>query len=634
MPALRLVLCCACAVFAMASARAQSIIATASTPGGTDVAINATTNRIYVAGDYANVVTVIDGASNATAQVPVGYRPQFIAVNTATNKIYSSNTQDGTLSVIDGTSHAVINLPIGGAGPIAINERTNKIYVIRRGNNGEVTVVDGATHTWYSISTGSYVPEWQVVNSATSRLYVSHSTSGDVRAIDTSSASDHPPTVGILVAGRPTYIALNTVTNKVYVLSDDSRGPIVAIDGATNASQRIATPGHSGVPMAIAVNPSTNRVYAAIGNEVVVVDGASHAVSYLATGNLSRLAVDAAQNRIYGIRGNLAVVAIDGATQGITQIPVPTQAFAIAANPVTHRVYAVAGTTSVIEGGAAAQPQDAFGLNAQGLWWASPAAVESGWGLNIAHQGNTIFATWFTYDTDGSALWLVMPNGARTGSANIYTGDVYRTTGPAFGAAFDPSKVTSTPVGTASLSMLGPDNAVFAATINGSQIYKSITRQIYGAPVPTCAAGGSAGAQPNYQDIWWNSPAGNESGWGLYVTHQGDNLFVTWFTYGADGKAMWLVGSNVRRRATGCIRGRSTVRGGRLSARCRGMPSRSRSCPWGASRSPSRTPPTAAFRTPPWGLASPSSSPGSSFPAPRPCAASLAGVAPQSRKRL
>ncbi|HEX7327114.1 MAG TPA: S8 family peptidase, partial [Casimicrobiaceae bacterium] len=46
--------------------------------------------------------------------------------------------------------------------------------------------------------------------------------------------------------------------------------------------------------------------------------------------------------------------------------------------------------------------------NYQGLWWASPATSESGWGLNVAHQGNLIFATWFTYDTSGKALWLSM----------------------------------------------------------------------------------------------------------------------------------------------------------------------------------------------------------------------------------
>ena len=46
--------------------------------------------------------------------------------------------------------------------------------------------------------------------------------------------------------------------------------------------------------------------------------------------------------------------------------------------------------------------------NYEGLWWASPASSESGWGINFAHQGDTIFASWFTYDLTGKGLWLVM----------------------------------------------------------------------------------------------------------------------------------------------------------------------------------------------------------------------------------
>ena len=31
--------------------------------------------------------------------------------------------------------------------------------------------------------------------------------------------------------------------------------------------------------------------------------------------------------------------------------------------------------------------------NYTGLWWASPAGSESGWGISLAHQGDVIFAT-------------------------------------------------------------------------------------------------------------------------------------------------------------------------------------------------------------------------------------------------
>ena len=46
----------------------------------------------------------------------------------------------------------------------------------------------------------------------------------------------------------------------------------------------------------------------------------------------------------------------------------------------------------------------ALATNYQDLWWAAPAESESGWGINFTHQGDVIFATWFTYDFDGAAL--------------------------------------------------------------------------------------------------------------------------------------------------------------------------------------------------------------------------------------
>ncbi|HEY5307625.1 MAG TPA: hypothetical protein VIK97_03865, partial [Casimicrobiaceae bacterium] len=46
--------------------------------------------------------------------------------------------------------------------------------------------------------------------------------------------------------------------------------------------------------------------------------------------------------------------------------------------------------------------------NYGGLWWNAPPGSESGWGINLAHQGDTIFATWFTYDLAGKAWWLSM----------------------------------------------------------------------------------------------------------------------------------------------------------------------------------------------------------------------------------
>jgi hypothetical protein len=43
-------------------------------------------------------------------------------------------------------------------------------------------------------------------------------------------------------------------------------------------------------------------------------------------------------------------------------------------------------------------------------------------------------------------------------------------------------------------------------------------------------------------DMWWTP---SESGWGANINQQRDILFLTFFVYGADGKAAWYVAPNV-----------------------------------------------------------------------------------------
>ncbi|MEO8741360.1 MAG: S8 family peptidase [Casimicrobiaceae bacterium] len=175
--------------------------------------------------------------------------------------------------------------------------------------------------------------------------------------------------------------------------------------------------------------------------------------------------------------------------------------------------------------------------NYQGLWWAT-GGVESGWGINFAHQGETIFATWFTYDASGSAWWLSM---TATKTANgIYSGTLYRTSGPAFNAMpFDQSQVTRTAVGTGTLTFTGPRTGTFGYTVNSVTQVKSIELQVFG-PVPTCVWGAQADltTATNYQDLWW-AASGQESGWGINLTHQGTSIFATWFTYDANHNPLW-----------------------------------------------------------------------------------------------
>jgi hypothetical protein len=192
----------------------------------------------------------------------------------------------------------------------------------------------------------------------------------------------------------------------------------------------------------------------------------------------------------------------------------------------------------------------------EGLWL---NGGESGWGVNLTHQGAILFATWFTYDRDGSGMWLVMSNGRQTGPGS-FSGTLYRTVGPAFSAT--PFRAITFPenyveVGTVSFSFDDANRGTMSYLVDGVAQTKPITRFVYAATGTTCSLAAIQGASPNYQDLWIS--AAGEGGWGINVTHQGDVLFATWFTYapgdGDANKGMWLVMSDGKLVAPGTYSG-------------------------------------------------------------------------------
>jgi len=190
----------------------------------------------------------------------------------------------------------------------------------------------------------------------------------------------------------------------------------------------------------------------------------------------------------------------------------------------------------------------------EGLWWNSPGGSESGWGINLAQQGDTIFASWFTYDLMGKAWWLVMS--ANKTAPNNFAGTLFQATGPAFDAVpFPPigsaGGTIGAAVGSGTLTFSDVNNGSFAYTVNGVSQTKPITRETFG-PLPACPFG----VQPNlalatnYQDLWWNAPAGSEAGWGINLVHEANTIVATWFTYDLDRSPMWLVVAANRNGAT------------------------------------------------------------------------------------
>ena len=186
-------------------------------------------------------------------------------------------------------------------------------------------------------------------------------------------------------------------------------------------------------------------------------------------------------------------------------------------------------------------------LNYTALWW---NAAESGWGMNINHQGTKLFVTLFTYDATGAPMWLV----GSSVDAQIdgsFTGDLFRVSGPPFDAA--PWRaVTSARVGDITVQFPTPNTGIVVYSVDGVSVTKSVQKQVFG-PLPVCSpTTSSRAAATNYQDLWWNP---NESGWGLNLTHEGSVIFGTLFTYDFSGHDLWLVAPSLAKQADGSYTG-------------------------------------------------------------------------------
>jgi hypothetical protein len=170
------------------------------------------------------------------------------------------------------------------------------------------------------------------------------------------------------------------------------------------------------------------------------------------------------------------------------------------------------------------------------LWWNE---AEPGWGINLNHQGQILFATLFTYETGGAPLWLVLANGAKQADGS-FQGTLYRMSGPAFNAPWTPA--TPTEVGTMRLAFTGAYAGRLTYTVNGVTVAKDIQRQRFSPKTTVCSWSVFDRTYAlNFQDLWWNP---GEPGWGVNFAHQGNTLFATLFTYGADRKGVWYVMSD------------------------------------------------------------------------------------------
>ena len=117
------------------------------------------------------------------------------------------------------------------------------------------------------------------------------------------------------------------------------------------------------------------------------------------------------------------------------------------------------------------------GTNFSDQWW-NPD--ESGWGASILQQADVLFVDLFVYGADGRPTWFTAAAYFQPQSGRVlFSGDLYVTSGPWFGAFFNPNSVFSRKVGTLQFDASSTDFATLTYSVDGVVVNKQIERQLW-----------------------------------------------------------------------------------------------------------------------------------------------------------
>jgi YVTN family beta-propeller protein len=319
----------------IANTKSKSGIMLDSSP--VDVAVNPTTNKIYIGIPTTDKIYVLEGSTNSIiSNITINGVPNSLVVNPNTNTIYVTSQETDKIYVIDGFKNTVVKSiqagPIvndmaidsnefGGLGSlifvanqgnetgnsridvidgirneiignistgassygIGIDETLNRAYVTNTGSN-DVDVIDYVTTLDHSfsgkkidkISVGS-LPTGITVNPQNGKIYVTNSGENSISIID--SISTNKSSLSITVGLFPNSLALNTKNAKLYV-ANTGENSISIID--TNFNKVIGTKIQvDSVPYDIVLNPDTNLIYVANyeSNTLSTINGESNKLS-------------------------------------------------------------------------------------------------------------------------------------------------------------------------------------------------------------------------------------------------------------------------------------------------------------------------------------------------------------------
>ncbi len=183
--------------------------------------------------------------------------------------------------------------------------------------------------------------------------------------------------------------------------------------------------------------------------------------------------------------------------------------------------------------------------------WYNPN--ESGWGVGVHQQGDTIFLEIYAYNNASQPVWFVGSNvvfaGTDQNGVLVFAGPLYQTSGPYFGGTFNPNSVTVRQVGTVTFNLTNLTTATINYSVDGVAVTKSLVRQLWainnmtgsyqGGQVGTNSNCGGAGIEGYVEEA--GTYAINHTDNGVTMTYSGVNNTCTYSGQYAQAGKMGLV---------------------------------------------------------------------------------------------
>ena len=247
-----------------------------------------------------------------------------VVLITAATTTATSSAQEPSTSLLNGTR------------AIALNTRTQKAYAISESKDA-VVVYAPENKTTATINVGKS-PVALAINELTNRIYVANNGSGSVSVID---GAKDAVAATIDVGALPYVLAVNPVANKIFV-SNTFSDVVTLIDGKNNATTTIK----AGSADSIVVDARRDRAYL-VGWEstaLTVLDSKPSAVAKIplrgmhAWGTLA----DQATGRVLVTKaGSAELLIVEEDAGNVSAVPTGAIPCAVALNPVTGHVYVV-----------------------------------------------------------------------------------------------------------------------------------------------------------------------------------------------------------------------------------------------------------------------------------------------------